>query len=202
MIKWSEHPEYVRFMKKIIPGHTEPEIKDAFKKKYGIMLTDGQIGGFKNKHHVKSGTNGGRWVKGQVARNKGQKMPADVYARCQPTMFKKGHMTHNHKPVGSERISRDGYIEIKVEEPKRWEKKHRVIYERYYGVKLGRNDAIIFLDGNRLNLDIENLVRMTRSELVRYNQMKLHGDNPDLNMSAVLLAKIKAKQGRKENEND
>lgn len=202
MIKWSEHPEYVRFMKKIIPGHTEPEIKAAFKKKYGIMLTDGQIGGFKTKHQIKSGTNGGRWVKGQASHNKGQKMPADVYARCQPTMFKKGHMTHNHKPVGSERVSKDGYIEIKVEEPKRWEKKHRVIYEQYYGVKLGRNDAIIFLDGNRLNLDIENLVRMTRSELVRYNQMKLHGDNPDLNMSAVLLAKIKAMQGRKENEED
>lgn len=52
MIKWLEHPEYVRFMKKIIPGHTEPEIKAAFKKKYGINLTDGQIGGFKTKYQI------------------------------------------------------------------------------------------------------------------------------------------------------
>ena len=202
MIKWSKHPEYVKFMKKIIPGHTEPEIKAAFKKKYGINLTDGQIGGFKTKHQIKSGTHGGCWVKGQVSCNKGQKMPADVYVKCQPTMFKQGHMPQNHKPVGSERINVDGYVEIKVEEPKKWRLKQRVVYEQYYGVKLDRNDAIIFLDGNRLNLDIENLVRMTRSELVRYNQMKLHGDNPDLNMSAVLLAKIKAMQGRKENEED
>ena len=71
-----------------------------------------------------------------------------------------------------------------------------MVYEEYYGEKLSSNDVIIFLDGNKTNLSIDNLMKLTRSELVRFNQMQLHGDNPDLNMSAALLAKIKAKVGK------
>ncbi len=36
-------------------------------------------------------------------------------------MFAKGNVPPNHRPVGSERISKDGYIEVKVAEPKQVE---------------------------------------------------------------------------------
>jgi uridylate kinase len=43
---------------------------------------------------------------------------------------------------------------------------------------------------------------MSRSELVRYNQDGLYSDDPEKNMSAVLLAKLKAKIGEKRNGTD
>lgn len=196
MIRWSEHPEYVEFLKEYIPGHQESEIRAAFLGKFEVTLTESQIGGFKHKYHIKSGTTGGRFIKGQVSHNKGQKMSPEVYEKAKNTMFKKGNVPVNHRPVGSERINVDGYVEIKVEEPRKWRLKQRVVYEEYYGEKLTSNDVIIFLDGNKTNLSIDNLMKLNRSELVRYNQMQLHGDNPDLNMSAALLAKIKAKVGK------
>lgn len=202
MIKWLEHPEYVSFMKEFIPGHQECEIREAFYEKFGIMLTEGQIGNFKHKHKVKSGTHGGQFAKGFIPCNKGKKMSAETYQKVKGTMFKKGNIPKNYREVGSERVTVDGYVEVKVAEPNKWKLKSRVLYERYHNVTLKSTDVIIFLDRNRFNFQEDNLIRMSRSELVRYNQDGLYGDNPENNMSAVLLAKLKAKIGEKRNGTD
>ena len=36
---------------------------------------------------------------------------------CERTWFKKGHIPANYRPVGSERVNADGYIEVKVADP-------------------------------------------------------------------------------------
>jgi hypothetical protein len=36
------------------------------------------------------------------------------YMGANPTSFRKGHMPHNHRPIGSERLTKDGYLERKV----------------------------------------------------------------------------------------
>ena len=195
MIKWREHPEMVEFMMEYIPGHQESEIRAEFEKRFGIVLTEGQIGNFKYLHGVKSGTNGGRFQKGHITHNKGKKMSPKVYERVKHTMFKKGHAPVNHRPVGSERINADGYTEVKVAEPNKWKLKQRFIYEEATGEKLAKNDVIIFLDGDRQNFDISNLVKMTRVELARYNQDHLYGEEVEINKTAVLVAKLKAKVG-------
>lgn len=195
MIKWKEHPEMVEFMMEYIPGHQEPEIRAEFEKRFGIVLTEGQIGNFKHLHRVKSGTHGGRFPKGHITHNKGKKMPKEVYEKAKGTMFRKGHIPENHKEVGSERINVDGYTEVKVAEPNKWKLKQRFIYEEATGEKLTKNDVIIFLDGDRQNFDINNLVKMTRVELARYNQDHLYGKEVEINETAVLVAKLKAKMG-------
>ena len=195
MIKWREHPEMVEFMMEYIPGHQEPEIRAEFEKRFGIVLTEGQIGNFKNKYKIHSGTHGGCFKKGQVPMNKGKKMSPEVYERVKHSMFHKGHTPVNHRPVGSERINVDGYTEVKVAEPNKWKLKQRFIYEEATGEKLTKNDIVIFLDGDRQNFDINNLVRMTRAELVRYNQDHLYGEEVEINKTAVLVAKLKAKTG-------
>ena len=43
--------------------------------------------------------------------------------------LKKGNRPHNYRPVGSERITVDGFIEIKVADPNKWDLKSRVIYQ-------------------------------------------------------------------------
>ena len=198
MIRWLEHPEYVRFLMKYIPGHTEDEIRKAFKGKYGHTLTEGQIGNFKNTYGVKSGTHGGQFIKGQSPPNKGMKMSKETYEKLKHTFFPKGHMPKNHRSVGSERINIDGYTEIKVKEPNRWKLKQRVIYEELHGVKLKKNEVVIFLDGDRQNFNGDNLHKMSRAALVRYNQDHLYTNNREISQAAAYIAEIKENIGRNE----
>ena len=66
---------------------------------------------------------------------------------CRETTFKKGNRPHNYRPVGSERITVDGFVEIKVADPNKWDLKSRVIYQEKYG-KIPKGYKIIYLDGN------------------------------------------------------
>lgn len=102
--------------------------------------------------------------------NKGIKMKPSTYEKCSATMFKKGQIPPNKKPIGSERVNVDGYIEIKVTESGNWKLKHRYVYEQHHNVKLGRNDIVTFLDGNPLNCNIENLIKVDRTVLRTMNQ--------------------------------
>jgi hypothetical protein len=196
MIEWSKHPEMVEFMKEFIPGHSWTEIREAFEDKFGIVLTKYQIKNCRVKFGVRSGTQGGRFPKGHEPFNKGKKMTPEQYAKASATMFKPGNMPANHKPVGSERVNVDGYVDIKVAEPNKWRLKQRQIWEDHYKEKLTRNDVIIFLDGDKLNLDINNLMKLTRAELVRYNQDHLYCEEREISKAAANIAKIKSRKKR------
>lgn len=197
-VDWRNHPEYVAFMLEYIPGHTEAEIRQAFDERFGIVLTEANIGNFKCRYKIKSGTHGGRFQKGQEAHNKGKKMPPEIYERCKGTMFKTGNTPNNYRPVGSERIDTEGYVMVKVADPSKWQFKQRVLYEQYHGVKLEKSDVVLFLDGNKQNFAEDNLVKLTRAELARLNQDVKLRDNPEMNLTAVMIAKLKCKMGRKE----
>ena len=196
MIKWREHPEMIEFMMNFIPGHTEPEIKAAFLERFGILLNDNNIGNFKHKYGVKSGTHGGCYKPGQIPYNKGKKMKPETYKRCKGTMFKPGQTPVNHREVGEERITVDGYIEVKVAEPNKWKLKHRCVWEKETGEKLTTNDIIIMLDGNKINVDFSNLRKLTRAELVRYNQMSIKSEDVQVMDAKLKIAKIKARLGK------
>ena len=134
-IEWRKHPEMVEFMMNFIPGHEEHEIRSEFLNKFGIELSEGQIGNFKHRYHIKSGTNGGRFKKGQKAHNKGKKVSSETYKRIAPTMFKKGIIPHNHKEIGSTRTDTDGYVMIKIAEPNKWQLMQCYIWEDENGRK-------------------------------------------------------------------
>lgn len=195
-ISWLGHPEYVKFLKAYIPGHTEEEIRTAFEKKYGYRLTEGQIGNFKHKHKVRSGTKGGQFVKGQQAHNKGKKMPPEVYEKIRHTMFKKGSVPPQYRPVGSERIDKDGYTVVKVADPNVWALKQRVVYEQKTGIKPKKNEVVIFLDGNRQNFDIDNLYLLTRGALARYCQDGLYCNDRQISRAAAGIAALKDITGK------
>ena len=52
MIKWKQNPNMVAYMKEIIPGHEESEIRAMFLEKFSIELSESQIGNFKNKYKI------------------------------------------------------------------------------------------------------------------------------------------------------
>ena len=174
MISWKNRPDMVEFMLAFIPGHEEKEIKQAFLDRFGILLTEGQISGFKYKYNICSGTHGGRFEKGQQSHNKGKKVSPEQYEKMKATRFKKGDKPANIKPVGSEREDIDGYIKIKIAEPNKWQHKHRVIWEQANG-PVPKGFVIIFEDGNIRNFNLENLKCIPKSLLSYINIRKLHG---------------------------
>ena len=110
-----------------------------------------------------------RFQKGHTPWNKGKRFPGRRNSGC----FPKGHTPANYRPVGSERIDVDGYLYVKVEDPRTWKLKHRLVWEEHHGpIPAGMN--IMFRDGNKLNCDISNLEmvdnagKMVRNSMQRY----------------------------------
>jgi len=84
------------------------------------------------------------------------------------TSFKKGSVPANTVPLYSERISKDGYIEIKVPETDphtgrktRFMLKHRLVWEQA-GMAIPPNHILRFIDGDKTNCSLDNLELMPR----------------------------------------
>lgn len=171
-MKWTD--EMREWFRAFTPGHSEAEIGIAFADRFGIGLTRPQIKNAKSNLGVRSGTVGGRFEKGHVPANKGKTWAEygtpEGHARSRATTFRKGHIggREGHiKPVGAERVSKDGYIEVKVgdglqERPNaNYRFKHHLVYEQAYGpIPSGCN--VVFADHDKTNLDPGNLVAVDR----------------------------------------
>lgn len=116
---------------------------------------------FKDADWARERSSKGYFPKGHVPANKGKKwqeyMSEDSRKKAQRTQFKKGHTPNNHKPVGYERKTRDGYIEVKVAEPNVFKGKNRIVWEQHYG-PIPEGMHVSFKDGNKENFDIDNLM--------------------------------------------
>lgn len=178
-------------------GRYNQELADLFNQKFNTKITSRTIKSYKANNKLNSGLTG-KFRKGQTPHNKGKKMPKEVYEKVKHTMFAKGNVPPNHRPVGSERISKDGYIEVKVAEPNKWRLKQRVVYEEAKG-KIPEGCTIIFLDGNKRNFDIDNLRCITRSELLYLNCNGLNNSN-EITETGILMARLDRTKNKKKQE--
>lgn len=169
-------------------GVTTKDLTEKINSEFGVDYSCKAVASYKKRYGLRNGIDA-RFPKGHVPQNKGQKMPAHVYEKAKRTMFKKGQAPVNHRPVGSERVTVDGYVEIKTEEPNVWQLKHRVIWERENG-PVPEQTVLIFLDGNPLNVSLENLKLITRSELLIMNRYDLFTEDANANESASNLARL------------
>lgn len=128
----------------------------------------------------------GRLEKGHKPWNTGTK----GLMKANATSFKKGQTTWNKKPVGYERVTRDGYVEVKVAEPNKFELKHRHIWQQAYG-PIPKGQVLIFKNTNTQDCRLENLELISRGELVRLNQSYKHLVTPATNETCIAMAKVK-----------
>lgn len=180
--------EEVEFIKENIKGISTAELTRLFNEKFNCELGANQIKAFKKNHKLNSGLTG-RFEKGSVPFNKGKKK---YWKGGEETQFKKGNIPLNYRPVGSERINVEGYIEIKVADPRKWKMKHVVEWEKIHG-KIPKGHVIIFGDANKNNLNIDNLLLITRSELLRMNRSKLIQKDIELTKTGLNIAKLQNK---------
>lgn len=140
----------------------------AYKRKYGL-------------------DDNGRILKGSDPWNKGMR-GLKLLGRCCETQFKKGLIPHNYRPIGSTRLTKDGYTEIKIADPCTWETMHREVWKQHHGEYPPAGTAIVFIDGNKQNCDISNLQLLTRQEMMQKNTV--HNLPEDLKEVIYLHAAI------------
>lgn len=187
--------EQKQFIADNIKGRTRKELREMFNEHFNLNLGLNQITAYIKNNGLSSGINT-RFTKGQDSWNKGTK---GICAGGIKTQFKKGQKPHNYKPVGSERVNADGYIDVKIADPNKWKAKHRLLWEKENG-PIPKGHVIIFGDGNRLNFQQDNLILVSKSQLVILNKNKLIKDNADLTRVGVVIADIYKKIGeRKKN---
>lgn len=176
--------EQADFIKTNINGTKTDELTKMFNVQFGLSLKQSQIKSFVTNHGLKSGVDC-RLKKGNVPFNKGKK---GTYG-WEPTQFKKGNKPHNYMPVGSERINGDGYIDVKIADPNKWRPKHLLIWEKINGA-VPNGHVVIFGDGNKLNLDINNLILVSRRQLVTLNKKQLIKNDAELTKTGILIADL------------
>lgn len=138
----------------------------------------------------------GRIKKGDTPWNKGK----TGYMSANVTSFKKGQTPKNHRPVGSERITRDGYMEVKIKEPRTWRLKHIVVWEAENG-KLPSGHVIRLLDGDKTNCNIGNLLCISRGANATSNRLnKANTDSAELNRAILMTEHLRDKVRSKNNE--
>lgn len=119
-------------------------------------------------------------------------MSPSQYKKCKPTMFKKGNIPANRRPIGSERIDpRDGVL-IKIRDgykTRNWIAKSRYIYEKAHG-KIPVGHKVIFADGNNRNFDLDNLVLVSNAEELIMNNKKLFKQDKVLTKLGATVAKV------------
>lgn len=118
-----------------------------------------------------------RFNPGQTSWNKGldgkSYLSAAALEKMAKTQFKKGDMPHNHLPLFSERISKDGYVEIKVSDgssKSNYMFKHRWLWEQNNG-PVPKGKAVVFKNGNPMDFSMENLELVDRKELLARNRL-------------------------------
>ena len=99
-------------------------------------------------------------------------------------------------------MDKDGYILIKIGKLNKWVRKHRWLYEQEHGA-IPENSVIIFADGDKTNLNTDNLICVTRNELKVLNKCRLISSVAELTKTRLNIAKIKIKlaeirKGKKE----
>lgn len=85
--------------------------------------------------------------------------------------------------------SRDGYVQVKIANPNKWKLKHELIWEASNG-KRPKHHVIIFADQNRLNFDLDNLVLISRRELLVCNRRGLLMNDAQLTITGILIGKV------------
>lgn len=103
----------------------------------------------------------------------------------------------NKKSIGSEWVRNDGMILVKVGEPSVWTYKQRYIYEQHHG-KLPKGYKVIFLDQDRTNFDIDNLMAVPSEDSLIAHNKKLLSSDKNVTKTGIIVAHLINKVKEKE----
>lgn len=181
-------PEIAEFIRENVVGRSKRELANLLNERFGTDYTEEQIKAYTARFKLRNGRDC-RIKPGTPPPNKGKK------GSCAPGSekgwFKKGHTPSNKKPIGTVMMKADGYLWRKLGEGARnWRQEHILVWEAANG-PIPKGAIVLFKDGDRTNVALENLALITRSELAILNRRNLLKKDAELTDSAILVAKLK-----------
>lgn len=98
--------------------------------------------------------------------------------RSAETRFKKGNRTGRaravYQPIGAERISKDGYLQRKVNDDfplqRRWKGVHLIVWEERHG-PVPKGYKVFFVNGDKRDIRIGNLALISDADNMRRNSL-------------------------------
>jgi hypothetical protein len=113
----------------------------------------------------------GEFAKGHQPWNTGLK-GWTAGGQAEQTRFRSGNRPHNWKPIGSERITHDGYVQRKMTDtgypPRDWRGVHILMWEEHNG-PVPQGHVVVFRNGDNRDFRLENLELITKAENMRRN---------------------------------
>jgi len=194
----------IELLRRLYPNHTAGALESAIgRSARSIYAKASQLGIHKSAAFLASARcgrltqagneRGGatRFPRGHTPWNKGLK---GLQIGGQATQFKPGNRPHTWVPIGSERMN-DGYRQRKMTDtgypPRDWRPVHVLLWEEHRG-PVPEGHAIVFRNGDRTDIRLENLACISRAELMRRNTR--HNLPPEINqvisLRAALVRKI------------
>ena len=145
---------------------------------------------------------GTRFAKGHVPANKGLRRPGWGPGRMKETQFvkgvRRGVAVELWKPIGTERMSKDGYLQRKINNDlplqARWRFVHLLVWEAANG-PLPKGHAIAFKNGDKRDIRLDNLECISRRELMARNTV--HRYPKPVAQAVQLLGAVKRKINRR-----
>ena len=184
--------EQIDYLRKIVPGRRSDEITSMFNEQWGTDFKCSQIRTAKKRYNIISGIDT-KFKKGNVPVNKDTTGMFNVGGNS--GSFQKGLRPHNWCPIGTEFESKDGYVYVKIadkykgKKTENWKAKHVLIYEKAHG-PIPKGYKCAFLDGNRRNYDLDNLVLVSKAESVYMARNRLYTSDKELTRTGVALARL------------
>lgn len=194
------------------------EYAAAFNAKFGRDIDPRNLHALRKRKGWKTGRTG-KFEKGQAPVNKGVPCAPGTGAHhpnAVATRFKKGHGRSGvavklYKPVGTERISKDGYPERKVNDDLplqgRWRAIHLINWEAVNG-PIPKGYCLKSRDGSKTNTDPDNWLLIERALLPALNggrhkrRLAFNDAHPEVRPALVTLAQVehKAREMRRRKE--
>jgi hypothetical protein len=191
--------EHIEFLRNNIVGTSFKDLTEMFNQQFDMNLSRAAIVSLTDRHGLHNeidakfnkGHEPTQFKKGTIPWNKGKK----GFMGANKTSFKKGNRSHNWVPIGTERETKDGYIQVKVQDGKfqhNWKGKHIIIWEEH-NRPVPKGSVIIFGDGDKTNFSIENLILVTRNQLKCLNRQNLIQKDADLTRAAITIVDLQNK---------
>lgn len=194
--------KHIVFLKERAPLFPWKRVAEMFNHEFGTSLNFEAIKQFCNKRKIYRPPEAQLFQKGLIPWNKGKK----GYMGANATSFKKGLMPCSTYPVGAERfLEKDKFVEIKVAMPNVWRLRSHLVLEKA-GIVVPKGAAVFHINGISTDDRLENLVVISRAELVRINSCsRIYGMpytqlTPELQEIVLLQAKLKYKLKERKSE--
>lgn len=187
--------EHLDFLREGFKTQEISELTRSFNAHFGMNKTTQELHALMGRKKIRANRTG-HFAPGHKPWNYGTKGKT----KRNKTSFKPGQMPPRTKPIGYERIGKDGYIEVKVSNTYPFfQPKHVKIYIEKYG-HVPKGHCVIFKDSDIRNFDPYNLDAISRLELLKLNRNGYKKQPKEIKPAILTLSKLQAKVSDRKKE--